>query len=75
MVPERLRKEFLETKKPFYCPNGHVQSYSKSSLDILREQLEQKERQLKQKQEALDQERDDNLRLRKNLTRTQNKLK
>lgn len=28
-----------KTKQTFYCPNGHAQSYTKSTADILREKL------------------------------------
>lgn len=43
-IPTFLNKKLKETKDTFYCPNGHSQSYRKSTADILQEKLEQKER-------------------------------
>jgi flagellar motility protein MotE (MotC chaperone) len=37
-----LDNNWRETKKTFYCPNGHGQSYSKSTAQRLQEQLDQK---------------------------------
>ncbi len=38
-VSEALRQNWLKTKETFYCPNGHGQSYCKSTADKLQEQL------------------------------------
>lgn len=35
-----FQRECKQTKKDFYCPNGHPQSYTKSTADILSEQLD-----------------------------------
>lgn len=38
-VSETLNKNWKENKQPFYCPNGHGQSYIKSTADQLRDDL------------------------------------
>ena len=43
---DRLR----ESKKTFYCPNGHPQSYTTSEADKLRKQLEEEKRKASQVQ-------------------------
>ena len=44
---ESFQKELLSTKRPFYCPNGHGQSYAKSTTEKLREQIAEKEELIK----------------------------
>lgn len=42
-----LYKGFEQSKKTFYCPNGHEQYFGgKSEVQILKEQLHQKEQEL-----------------------------
>lgn len=43
-VSTTLDKNWHKTKATFYCPNGHPQSYTKSTEEYLKEQLEQKDR-------------------------------
>ena len=38
--PDRLDRKFREYGESFYCPSGHPQSYTKSEVQRLREQLE-----------------------------------
>lgn len=40
LIPHFLNENLKKTMRVFYCPNGHGQSYTKSTADILREQLE-----------------------------------
>lgn len=35
-----FQKKKKETKEDFYCPNGHPQHYTKSTADVLSEQLD-----------------------------------
>lgn len=51
-MPERFRKKLMETQEGFYCPAGHGQSYSKSTAEILKEQL-QGEKEARQKEKDL----------------------
>ena len=41
-VSSVLNKNWLEMKKTFYCPNGHPQSYIKSTADQLRDDINKK---------------------------------
>jgi len=41
-VSNELDQNFRKTKKLFYCPNGHGQSYTKGTAEILSEQLQDK---------------------------------
>ena len=43
-INSRLHRNLKETKRTFYCPNGHGQSYTKSTSEILREEMAVKER-------------------------------
>lgn len=43
-VSQQLHNQFKSKKQTFYCPNGHGQSYTKSTADELREQIEQRDR-------------------------------
>lgn len=38
-VPEALQEEALRTKRSFWCPNGHSQSYTTNEADRLRKEL------------------------------------
>lgn len=52
-VPSMWKESRLEDKVSFFCPNGHRQSYTKSTAQKLRERLEAKESELaKQKHRA-----------------------
>ncbi len=42
-VTTRFKINLLENKQSFYCPNGHSQSYTKSTADKLREELSAKD--------------------------------
>jgi hypothetical protein len=42
-VSHDLNKAWRRDKTTFYCPNGHAQSYTKSTADILQEKLNVKE--------------------------------
>lgn len=43
----------METKNTFYCPNGHPQSYRKSTVEVLREKLADVENQRDIKQQRI----------------------
>lgn len=46
-MPASLIRNLRKTKRSFFCPNGHSQSYvGKTEAEKLREQLEAKEREL-----------------------------
>ena len=66
LVSERLRKNWLETKGTFYCPNGHPQSYTKSNSEKLKEELASKNNSLALKDNIIS-------RLEKQLTEEKNK--
>lgn len=38
-----LERNLRKTKNSFYCPNGHSQSYSKSTEEVLKEKLQVKD--------------------------------
>lgn len=40
-ITSRFQTQRKQDKREFFCPNGHAQSYIKSTADILREQLDQ----------------------------------
>lgn len=48
-MPQELKNELVNTKRTFYCPNGHSQHYSRSEIDRLKENLARYERELAQK--------------------------
>jgi Zn finger protein HypA/HybF involved in hydrogenase expression len=43
-ISNELQDNFRKTKKSFYCPNGHSQSYTENEADRLRRQLEAAQR-------------------------------
>lgn len=45
-VTSDQQRNFKDTKKSFYCPNGHGQSYNESTAERLRRQLEANEQAL-----------------------------
>ncbi len=45
-VSEELRLNWLKTKDTFHCPNGHPQSYTKSTAETLQEKLNAKDKQM-----------------------------
>lgn len=46
-VPVQVKKTLRSSQDIFYCPQGHAQSYSKSTETILKEEYETKLRNLK----------------------------
>ena len=40
MVTSQMALNFKKTKQRFFCPNGHGQSYTKSTADELAEELD-----------------------------------
>jgi hypothetical protein len=46
-MPNDLLRNFKEKGTAHFCPNGHSQSFTKSEVSRLREQLEAKERELR----------------------------
>lgn len=57
-LPESLQKRLVQTRRTFYCPNGHSMSYTgKTDAEKLKEELERKERELARRQAQLDQAR------------------
>lgn len=45
-IPTGLDVKLQETRNTFFCPNGHRMSYTESTADQLRKQLETKDREL-----------------------------
>lgn len=45
-MPAEVVSKLRETKKTFYCLNGHAQSYTKSLSDTLREELNKTKKEL-----------------------------
>ena len=45
-VQVELNTQWKDSKKLFHCPNGHGQSYSKGTVEILRETIAAKDREL-----------------------------
>ena len=52
-VPSNYKRHLQQTQDGFYCPNGHRQSYTKSTADILREKLEKEQSDRLRMEEAL----------------------
>lgn len=53
-LPETLRDKLLQTKKDFYCPNGHDQRYTgKTEAEKQRERADRLERTLANAEEDL----------------------
>lgn len=48
-VSEKFYEGLKETKKTFYCPNGHARVFAKSTSDILREKVNEKEQEIEVK--------------------------
>lgn len=46
LIPNILGDSLRKNKTSFHCPNGHGQSYTESTADRLRKQLEEKEREI-----------------------------
>lgn len=53
-VSATLNANWLKTKQTFYCPNGHPQSYIKSTEETLRERIEYKDRAISEKSREID---------------------
>jgi hypothetical protein len=53
LVSERLHLSWRRTKQTFYCPNGHGQSYTKSTAAILEERLAKKDEEIQKLQKEL----------------------
>lgn len=49
-MPKEMQTRFKANKQTFYCFNGHGQSYTKSTAEILQEKLTYSERDLADKQ-------------------------
>jgi len=45
-VSKTLKENWENTQKLFFCPNGHSQSYIRSTADILRDELSQKQKKI-----------------------------
>lgn len=44
MITDRFQKGLRQNKNVFYCPNGHGMSYTKSTSESLREELQKAQR-------------------------------
>lgn len=53
-VESMTRKHYIDTGDYFYCPNGHRQYYTESTIQKLEKQLETKQRALDHKQKELE---------------------
>lgn len=45
-VSKNYKQHLQETLQSFYCPNGHCQSYTKSTANILKDEIELKNKSL-----------------------------
>jgi len=52
-IPDEVLSKLKETQKTFYCLNGHAQSYTKSTADILRDTVNKTQRELSQTKREL----------------------
>lgn len=41
-ISQEMNSNLRKTKRSFYCPNGHAQSYTKSTAEFLQGELDQK---------------------------------
>jgi hypothetical protein len=48
-VTNELNGYWLRDKTTFYCPNGHSQSYSESTAEKLKKQLDERQSEIAQK--------------------------
>ncbi len=46
-MPNDLKQNRIDYGQDFYCPNGHKLNFKKCQVEILREQLESKEKELR----------------------------
>lgn len=46
LIPQILGNSFRRHKTSFYCPNGHAQTYTESTADKLKRELEEKDREI-----------------------------
>lgn len=47
-ISSKLISSLKKTKRDFYCPNGHCQSYIKSTEEILKETIQVKENKIRE---------------------------
>jgi hypothetical protein len=52
-MPSILWRHKKDYKESFFCPNGHSMAYTKGKVDILADQLVQKEREISQLNQKL----------------------
>lgn len=50
-IPSEMLRGLRQTKKQFYCPSGHVLSFTESEADGLRRQLEARQGELQRAEE------------------------
>lgn len=54
MIPKRMKAALLNSKQPFYCPNGHGQHYvGKTEAEKLKEKLDALQKEKEQQHEDL----------------------
>jgi hypothetical protein len=81
-IPQQLKQGLKDSGNLFYCPNGHSQHYSLSTVQRLKDELAEKERYAKYREETLKDLRERNEHLsnvvrvtKGHVTRQKNKLK
>lgn len=54
-IPAQLKQRLIDTGDEFFCPNGHDQHYTRSTVDLLKEKLQKQEQENKQQVERMQQ--------------------
>lgn len=84
-VPQQYKTHLRSSQDSFFCPNGHSQSYTKSTETILREKIERIERekqnevnylknQIYQKEEKIISQKKENIVLKSKHTKLKNRV-
>lgn len=53
-MPERLNEWLRRSQDSFFCPNGHIQAYVKSTEQILKEKIERQKQEFESKKSSLE---------------------
>ena len=59
LMPVTLNRSLRNTKASFYCPNGHGQSYTRSTADKMREENNRMKQRLAQKDDEIKKKQQD----------------
>jgi len=73
--PAEMRQRCIDTGESFYCPNGHCQSYTESTVTKLRHKLDQREAELQSTYDRLNGALKDVTNKKRQITKLKNRVK